>query len=124
MDYIGYKHINCVYRRQFYTLGIKGMHFLLNSVDSIDFDVMKAWLVKCKKMLHGEDVLVGPLHLGAVVVDITNMTVNIRGVKFNDHSWFCFQDSSEFHCLTLSCSAHDVFETIEYFYHMITHLDS
>ncbi len=100
------------------------MHFLLNVVDNIDFDVMKTWLVSCKKSLTDETKVVPLLHLGAVTVDIVNMSVNVRGVKINDHSWFCFQDSSEFHCLTLSCSVHDVFETVEYFYHMITHLDS
>lgn len=124
MNYSGYKNINCVYKRQFYTLGIKGMHFLLNSIEAIDFDAMKMWLVSCKKMLDGETSAVSVLHLGSLNVDIMNMSVNIRGVKINDHSWFCFQDSSEFHSLTLHCSAYDVFETVEYFYHMITHLDS
>jgi hypothetical protein len=125
MDYQVYKTINCVYKRQFYTLGFKGYHFLLqDGVGDVDFDGLKVWLKQCKAWLDGTAERVDTIVLGPVVLDVMTMSVNARGVQILDKEWFCFATSSEFHCITLGCSARDVFETVEYFYHMITHLDS
>lgn len=125
MNYDGYKPINCVYKRQFYTLGCKGYHFLLqDGVGDVDFERVKGWLKQCKAWLEGKAEKVEKLVLGQVVLDVMTMSANIRGVKIAETEWFCFDKSSEFHCITLECKARDVFETVEYYYHMITHLDS
>ncbi len=125
MDYQGYKTINCVYKRQFYTLGFNGYHFLLqDGVGDVDFERVKGWLKQCKAWLEGKAEGVDTIVLGPVVLDVMNMSVNVRGVQILDKEWFCFGASSEYHCITLGCSAHDIFESVEYFYHMITHLDS
>jgi hypothetical protein len=82
------------------------------------------WLKQCKAWLDGKGEVVEQLPLGNLTLDVINMSANVRGVQICDKEWFCFAASSEYHCITLGCSAHDIFESVEYFYHMITHLDS